>query len=183
MSFRVKQLTPENIKKKLSWSRELGFKRMELCKIDITWCVKNEFVYFVGDLNVMYNKKLTPTDKLVYYCLVGFMNAADGKCYPRYATIKERTGISISSIQRSVKHLAKHKLITIKRLASTNLYFLGTQKILQETIKKRVRGKFDISDKSERGVLIKPSYITNKYNKNVNNSNRLISSPSLKNNL
>jgi hypothetical protein len=136
-------------------------------------------LYFVGDLNVMYNKKLTPTDKLVYYCLVGFMNAADGKCYPRYATIKERTGISISSIQRSVKHLAKHNLITIKRLASTNLYFLGTQKILQETIKNRVRGKFDISDKSNRGVLIKPSYIT-KYNyKNVNNSNRLISSPQL----
>jgi hypothetical protein len=107
------------------------------------------------------------------------MNAADGKCYPRYATIKERTGISISSIQRSVKHLAKHNLITIKRLASTNLYFLGTQKILQETIKKRVRGKFDLSDKSGRGVLIKPSYIT-KYNyKNVNNSNRLISSPQL----
>lgn len=136
-------------------------------------------LYFVGDLNVMYNKKLTPTDKLVYYCLVGFMNAADGKCYPRYATIKERTGISISSIQRSVKHLAKHNLITIKRLASTNLYYLGTQKILQETIKKRVRGKFDISDKSERGVLIKPSYITNKHNKNVNNFNRLISSPQL----
>ena len=42
-----------------------------------------------------------------------------------------------------------------------------------------MRGKFDISDKSERGVLIKPSYITNKYNKNVNNSNRLISSPQL----
>lgn len=136
-------------------------------------------LYFVGDLNVMYNKKLTPTDKLVYYCLVGFMNAADGKCYPRYATIKERTGISISSIQRSVKHLAKHKLITIKRLASTNLYFLGTQKILQETIKKRVRGKFDISDKSERGVLIKPSYITNNNYKNVNKSNRLITSPQL----
>jgi len=136
-------------------------------------------LYFVGDLNVMYNKKLTPTDKLVYYCLVGFMNAADGKCYPRYATIKERTGISISSIQRSVKHLAKHNLITIKRLASTNLYFLGTQKILQETIKKRVKGKFDLSDKSGRGVLIKPSYITNRYRNNVNNSNRLISSPQL----
>ncbi len=125
-------------------------------------------LYFVGDLNVMYDKKLSPTDKLVYYCLVGFMNVKDGKCYPRYATIKERTGMSISSIQRSIKHLARHNLITVKRLASTNLYYLGRQKILQETIKKRVIGKFDISDKSNRGVLIKPSYITNrskKYNK------------------
>jgi len=125
-------------------------------------------LYFVGDLNVMYDKRLTPSDKLVYFCLVGFMNVKDGKCYPRYATIKERTGISISSIQRSIKHLARHNLITVKRLASTNLYYLGRQKILQETIKKRVIGKFDISDKSNRGVLIKPSYITNrssKYNK------------------
>mgnify|MGYP001214964150 CR=1 FL=1 len=122
-------------------------------------------LYFVGDLNVMYDKRLTPSDKLVYYCLVGFMNVKDGKCYPRYATIKERTGISISSIQRSIKHLARHNLITVKRLASTNLYYLGRQKILQETIKKRVIGKFDISDKSNRGVLIKPSYITNKSSK------------------
>ena len=125
-------------------------------------------LYFVGDLNVMYDKRLSPSDKLVYYCLVGFMNVKDGKCFPRYATIKDRTGISVSSIQRSIKHLAKLKLITVKRLASTNLYYLGRQKILQETIKKKVIGKFDISDKSNRRVLIKPSYITNrskKYNK------------------
>jgi len=125
-------------------------------------------LYFVGDLNVMYDKKLSPTDKLVYYCLVGFMNAKDGKCYPRYATIKERTGISRASIQRSIKHLAKLNLITIKRLASTNLYYLGRQKILQETIKQRVKSQFDTRDNSQRGVLIKPSYITNRYRKNVN---------------
>jgi len=125
-------------------------------------------LYFVGDLNVMYDKRLSPSDKLVYYCLVGFMNAKDGKCYPRYATIKERTGISRASIQRSIKHLAKLNLITIKRLASTNLYYLGRQKILQETIKRRVKSQFDTRDNSQRGVLIKPSYITNrssKYNK------------------
>jgi len=109
----------------------------------------------------MYNKKLSPIDKLVYYCLVGFMNAKDGKCYPRYATIKERTGISIASIQRSIKHLARHNLITVKRLASTNLYFLGNQKILQETIKKRVITQSEGRDTSQRGILIKPSYITN----------------------
>jgi len=118
-------------------------------------------LYFVGDYNVMYNKKLSPIDKLVYYCLVGFMNARDGKCYPRYATIKERTGISIASIQRSIKHLARHNLITVKRLASTNLYYLGNQKILQETIKKRVITQSEGRDNSRRGVLIKPSYITN----------------------
>ena len=118
-------------------------------------------LYFVGNLNILADKKLSPIDKLVYFCLVSFMNVKDGKCYPRYATIKERTGISIASIQRSIKHLAKQNLITVKRLASTNLYFLGNQKLLQETIKKRVITQFEGRDTSQRGILIKPSYITN----------------------
>ena len=118
-------------------------------------------LYFVGNLNILADKKLSPIDKLVYFCLVSFMNVKDGKCYPRYATIKERTGISIASIQRSIKHLAKQNLITVKRLASTNLCFLGNQKLLQETIKKRVITQFEGRDTSQRGILIKPSYITN----------------------
>ena len=90
------------------------------------------------------------------------MNVKDGKCQPRYATIKKRTGISIAAIQRSVKHLAKLKLIAVKRLSSTNLYLLSGQKILQETIKKRVITLSEGRDISHRGVLIKPSYITNR---------------------
>ena len=125
-------------------------------------------LYFVGDLNILADERLSAHDKLVYFCLVSFMNVKDGKCHPRYATIKKRTGISIPAIQRSVKHLAKLKLITTKRLSSTNLYLMSRQKTLQETIKKRVIHLTDRSDISHRGVLIKPSYktrYTNQYNR------------------
>ena len=127
-------------------------------------------LYFVGDLNILADKRLTYPDKLVYFALVSYMNAKDGKCYPRYATIKNRTGISISTIQKSIQHLAKLKLITKKRLPSTNLYLLTRQKILQETIKKRVISLSEGRDMSQRGVLIEPSYIT-KYNRNKYNVN------------
>lgn len=119
-------------------------------------------LYFVGDLNILADDRLSAHDKLVYFCLVSYMNVKDGKCHPRYATIKKRTGISIAAIQRSVKHLAKLKLIAVKRLSSTNLYLLSTQKILQETIKKRVITLSEGRDISHRGVLIKPSYKTNR---------------------
>ena len=117
-------------------------------------------LYFVGDLNILADDRLSAHDKLVYFCLVSYMNVKDGKCHPRYATIKKRTGISIAAIQRSVKHLAKLKLIAVKRLSSTNLYLLSGQKILQETIKKRVITLSEGRDISHRGVLIKPSYKT-----------------------
>ena len=127
-------------------------------------------LYFVGDLNILADKRLTYPDKLVYFALVSYMNVKDGKCYPRYATIKNRTGISISAIQRSIQHLAKLKLITKKRLPSTNLYLLTRQKILQETIKKRVISLSEGRDMSQRGILKEPSYIT-KYNRNKYNVN------------
>ena len=89
--------------------------------------------FFVGDLNILKDKRLTPIDRLVYFSLVSFMSSKDGKCYPRYATIKRDLGISKASINRSVKHLAKLKLITVKRLSSTNLYLL-TQQVELEII-------------------------------------------------
>ena len=132
-------------------------------------------LYFVGDLNILADKRLSMADKLVYFCLVSYMNVKDGKCYPRYATIKKRTGISISAIQRSIQHLAKLQLITKKRLSSTNLYLLSRQKILQETIKKRVITLTEGRDMSQRGILIKPSYITKYGFNNRNNYNRKFS--------
>ena len=127
-------------------------------------------LYFVGDLNILADKRLSMADKMVYFALVSFMNVKDGKCYPRYATIKKRTGISRSAIQRSIKHLAKLQLITVKRRASTNDYLLTRQKILQETIKKRVKSLLETTENSHRDLLIKPSYLTNnnRYKYNVN---------------
>ena len=129
-------------------------------------------LYFVGDINILADKRLSSIDVRVYFALVTFMNKADGKCYPRYATIQKRTGLSRRSIQRSVKHLAKLKLISMKRLSSSNLYLLTRQKILQENIQKRVRSLVGSSDKPNSRILIKPSYITSNRFNNMNNYNR-----------
>jgi hypothetical protein len=130
-------------------------------------------LYFVGDLNILADKRLSSIDCRVYFALVSFMNVKNGKCFPRYATIQKRTGLSKSSIQRSINHLAKLQLVTKKRLSSTNEYLLSRQKILQETIKKRVSGLVDLSDKSNRPVLIKPSYYN--YGRRYKNYNRSFS--------
>ena len=129
-------------------------------------------LYFVGDLNILADKRLSMADKMVYFALVSFMNVKDGKCYPRFATIKKRTGISRSAIQRSIKHLAKLQLISIKRLSSSNLYLLTRQKILQENIQKRVKRLVGSSDEPNSRILIKPSYITSNRFNNRNNYNR-----------
>jgi len=129
-------------------------------------------LYFVGDINILADKRLSSIDVRVYFALVSFMNKADGKCYPRYATIQKRTGLSRRSIQRSVKHLAKLQLISTKRLSSSNLYLLTRQKILQENIQKRVRRLVGSSDEPNSRILIKPSYITSNRFNNRNNYNR-----------
>ena len=134
--------------------------------------------FFVGDLNILKDKRLTPIDRLVYFSLVSFMSSKDGKCYPRYATIKRDLGISKASINRSVKHLAKLKLITVKRLSSTNLYLLSQQVELEKNRIKRLKSQFDRSDVSQSNLLIKPSLYN--YNRNVNKYQRgkFISPPS-----
>ena len=134
--------------------------------------------FFVGDLNILKDKRLTPIDRLVYFSLVSFMSSKDGKFYPRYATIKRDLGISKASINRSIKHLAKLKLITVKRLSSTNLYLLTQQFELEKNRIKRLKSQFDSTDVSQRHLLIKPSLYN--YNRNVNKYQRgkFISPPS-----
>ena len=124
--------------------------------------------FFVGDLNILKDKRLTPIDRLVYFSLVSFMSSKDGKCYPRYATIKRDLGVSKASINRSIKHLAKLKLITVKRLSSTNLYLLTQQFELEKNRIKRLKSQFDSTDVSQRHLLIKPSL----YNYNARNVNK-----------
>ena len=134
--------------------------------------------YFVGDLNVMFDKRLTANDKLVYYCLVSFMKKEDGTAFPRYATISKRCGLSKSSIQKSVKHLAKLHLITTKRLQSTNKYLLSQQLALETLIKKKQRMLSGNSESYNRRVLIKPyNYTNTRYKNNVNNYNKNNSLP------
>ena len=129
--------------------------------------------YFMGDLNIIFNKQLTANDKLVYFTLVSFMKKEDGTAFPRYATISKRCGLSRSSIQKSVKHLAKLQLITLKRLQSTNKYLLSQQLALETLVKKKQKMMLSgTSESYNRRVLIKPYNYTkygnnnNKYNKN-----------------
>ena len=122
--------------------------------------------FFVGDLSVVKDVRLSSNDKIVYFTLVGYMNHKTGKCYPRYSTIKKDTGISRSSIQRATRQLAKLGYLTIKRLASTNLYLLTQQMLLEKTRIDHVKSQADTSEGSQRDLLIKPLYKTsNRYNK------------------
>ncbi len=126
--------------------------------------------YFMGDLNILHNKELTANDKVVYFTLVSFMKKENGVAFPRYATISKRCGLSKSSIQKSVKHLAKLQLITTKRLQSTNQYLLSQQLALETLIKKKQRMLSGNSESYNRRVLIKPyNYTNTRYKNNVNN--------------
>ena len=134
--------------------------------------------YFVGDLNILHNKELTANDKVVYFALVSFMKKENGVAFPRYATISKRCGLSKSSIQKSVKHLAKLKLITTKRLQSTNQYLLSQQLALETMVKKKQRMLSGNSESYNRRVLIKPyNYTNTRYKNNVNNYNKNNSLP------
>ena len=97
------------------------------------------------------------------------MGKKDGKAYPRYATLKKETGLSRSSIPRAIHNLAKHQLITIKRLSSTNLYLLTQQLELEKLRLNRVKSLTDTSEVSKRDLLIKP-YIYNQYRSNKRNT-------------
>ena len=129
--------------------------------------------YFMGDLNILYDKRLTANDFKVYMCLVSFMKKEDGTAFPRYATVSKRCGLSKSSIQKSVKHLAKLNFITTKRLQSTNKYLLSQQLALETMIKKKQRMLSGNSESYNRRVLIKPyNYTNTRYKNNVNNYNK-----------
>ena len=129
--------------------------------------------YFMGDLNILHEKRLTATDKLVYFTLVSFMKKEDGTAFPRYATVSKRCGLSKSSIQKSVKHLAKLNFITTKRLQSTNKYLLSQQLALETMVKKKQRMLSGNSESYNRRVLIKPyNYTNTRYKNNVNNYNK-----------
>ena len=134
-------------------------------------------LFFVGDRNIIFNKKLSAIDKIVYFALVCYMGKKDGKAYPRYATIKKETGLSRSSIQRAIYNLAKQKLITVKRLSSTNLYLLTQQLELEKLRLNRVKSLTETTDSSHRDLLIKPLvYNYNRFkNNNRNNYNRSFS--------
>ena len=94
----------------------------------------------------------------VLVCLLKFINAKTGQCYPRRSTISDMTGLSKTTIYRATIHLKNAKIIQIKRLSSTLLYTIDSNFIYGD-VSNRIP---DVSnrnlDVSNRNVLIKDSF-------------------------
>jgi hypothetical protein len=75
----------------------------------------------------MRHDKLSPQSKLVYYALVTFWNEKTKKCFPKMKNISSLTGLSYSTVRRSIAELARLKVIIVHRLRSTQSYTLPLQ--------------------------------------------------------
>ena len=126
-------------------------------------------LFYVGDVEVLKDVRITNQDFRVYTCLVSYMNKETGICYPRHATISKAIGMSRTAIYRCVLHLAKLGYVTVKRRSSTNEYYLPQQLKLQEVRKNRIRSKYETQDVSNSTDINKTISITNRY-KRFNNS-------------
>ena len=87
-------------------------------------------------------------------CLLKFVNAKNGRCYPRRETISSMSGLSHSTLYRATIHLKKVKIIQIKRLPSTLLYTIDPDFIYGDRSNRKVIGQRDRSVLSAGNVLI-----------------------------
>ena len=129
-------------------------------------------LFYVGDVEVLKDVRITNQDFRVYTCLVSYMNKETGICYPRHATISKAIGMSRTAIYRCVLHLAKLGYVTVKRRSSTNEYYLPQQLKLQEVRKNRIRSKYETQDVSNSTDINKTISITNRYKRFNNNYQR-----------
>ena len=93
----------------------------------------------------------------VLVCLLKFVNAKTGKCYPRRQTIADMTGLSRTTIWKATVYLKKAKIIQIKRLSSTLLYTIDPDFIYGDRSNRKVIGQIDQSDMSERQLYKRTS--------------------------
>ena len=91
---------------------------------------------------------------LLLVCLLKFVNAKNGRCYPRRETISSMSGLSHSTLYRATVHLKKVKIIQIKRLPSTLLYTIDPDFIYGVRSNRKVIGQGDVSVLSD-GLLYK----------------------------
>ena len=75
----------------------------------------------VLEVAVLFDVRLTPIDRIVYFMLSSLVDE-EGTCSPTYQTIKSYLGISKASINRSIKHLKKLKLLDVYRKYDRNIY-------------------------------------------------------------
>jgi len=85
-------------------------------------------------------------------CLLKFVNAKNGRCYPRRETISSMSGLSHSTLYRATIHLKKVKIIQIKRLPSTLLYTIDPDFIYGVRSNRKVFSQGDVSVLSD-GLL------------------------------
>ena len=96
-------------------------------------------------------------------CLLKFVNAKNGRCYPRRETISSMSGLSHSTLYRATIHLKKVKIIQIKRLPSTLLYTIDPDFIYGVRSNRNESGLSDRSDMSAGQVLIEHNTIELSY--------------------
>jgi hypothetical protein len=118
--------------------------------------------FFIGDIDILEDERLSANDKLVYFALACYMNRATGTCFPRMATIAKRVGLSRSAVSRAVTHLQSLKVISKKRLSSTNEYSMIRQNLLLKSNRIREMSPIATTDVANSSILIRP----NIYNQN-----------------
>lgn len=130
--------------------------------------------FFIGDISILEDPRLTATDLKVYFTLVSYMNRDTGKCFPRKATLGKKINLSLRTISRSINKLLALGFMTSKRLSSTNEYTLSKHAdFLANSLLFKRYATSGTPDRSNMSAINKT--ITNKlYNNNsyYNNFNR-----------
>lgn len=102
-----------------------------------------------------YGPKIKPIGIAIYNCLAKHANQ-EGVCFPSHGHIAKQIGSSVSSVQRGIQRLIKHKLIKKGRRRYYNIYYLlklersnrpNSNKVGQ---RERQIGQRDIPDQSYR---------------------------------
>ena len=106
---------------------------------------------------------------LILISLLKFVNAQNGQCYPRQATISSMVCLSRSTIYRCTEWLQEVGILKKKRLKSTLLYMINPTYIVNKKIDVSSRD-YNVSRKHipsfmmtdiNKTIIQEPSYITN----------------------
>jgi len=112
----------------------------------------------------------------VLLVLLKYVNAKTGKCYPRIQTICDHLGCGRNVVSNALQDLAKHNIITKKKLSSTNLYQINSNYIVGfksadynlNTVDYKLSDSYLKSKDINKTNSIKPSYITTKVDEIIN---------------
>lgn len=112
----------------------------------------------------------------VLLVLLKYVNAKTGKCYPRIQTICDHLGCGRNVVSNALQDLAKHNIITKKKLSSTNLYQINSNYIVGfksadynlNTADYNLNNSYLESKDINKTNSIKLSYITTKVDEIIN---------------